>query len=76
MKVNGKLYKMSGRRTHEQSDLSGGVIEDGILICSNHFAKFNPTNGAVVEWPEAPGKVSALKSYEAKIENGAILVEI
>lgn len=69
-------YATSTLCTHEEYDLSEGFLDDGALICPNHFATFNPKDGSVVSPPDGSGDISALKSYPVKVENGEVLVDV
>ncbi len=71
-----KLFATSLRCTHENDDLSNGMLEGGNLICSFHYATFNPSTGAVVSAPEDGGDVKPLKVYDVKVENDEVLVNI
>lgn len=62
--------------THEDYDLSEGFMDDHTLICPNHFAIFNPKDGAVINPPEGSGDINPLKSYKTKVEDGEVLVDI
>ncbi len=76
MRAAGKLYATSNLCTHEQYDLAEGFIDDGNIVCPNHFAIFKPQDGSVVSNPEGSGPIGPLKSYHVKVENGDILVEV
>ncbi|MCL4327016.1 MAG: Rieske (2Fe-2S) protein [Candidatus Thermoplasmatota archaeon] len=76
MKDKGKYYATSCYCTHENYDLSEGFLDDGNLICPNHFAMFKPQDGSVVQNPEGSGDIPSLKTYHTKIENGDLMVEV
>ena len=76
MNVSGKYYATSHLCTHEQYDLSEAFIDNGTLICPNHFATFDPRDGSVLNPPEGAGDISPLRSYPVKVESGAVLVEV
>ncbi len=71
-----KFYATSLYCTHEQYDLSEGFLDNGNLICPNHFATFSPEDGSVVSPPESAGDIGPLKSYKVKVENGDVMVDI
>ncbi|EQD80687.1 Rieske [2Fe-2S] iron-sulfur domain protein, partial [mine drainage metagenome] len=75
MKVKGDYFATSHLCSHENYDLAEGFIDDGTLICPNHFATFNPKTGEVISPPEGAEEISPLKSFKTKVENGEILVE-
>ena len=76
IKIKDKIYATSCYCTHEDYDLFEGFVDDGKLICPNHFATFEPADGSVVSPPEGSGDISPLKSYKVKSENGEIFVEV
>jgi nitrite reductase/ring-hydroxylating ferredoxin subunit len=71
-----KLFATSLRCTHENDDLSGGMLEGGNLVCSFHYATFNPSTGEVISAPEDGGDVKPLKTYAVKVDNGEVMVDI
>lgn len=73
---NDKFYATSLYCTHEDYDLSEAFVDGGNIVCPNHFATFSPVDGSVVSPPESAGDIEPLKSYNIKVENGNILVEI
>ncbi|WP_337860970.1 Rieske 2Fe-2S domain-containing protein [Ferroplasma sp.] len=76
-KSNGKIYVTDLYCTHEQTALSEGFIEGCNIVCSAHFASFNLKNGNVVSGPEGDSDpIKNLKTYNIKIENGVIMVEL
>lgn len=76
MRVKDNFYATSCYCTHEDYDLADGFIDDGKLICPNHFATFEPSDGSVVSPPEGAGDISPLKSYKVKVENDEIFVDL
>lgn len=76
IREKGSFYATSVYCTHEDYDLSEGFMDEGHLICPNHFATFNPADGNVISPPEGAGDISALKSYPVKVEDGEVLVEV
>ncbi len=76
IKLSSGVYATSCYCTHESYDLSDGFIDEGKLICPNHFASFRPEDGSVLNNPEGAGSIGPLKSYRTKIESGSLMVEI
>ncbi len=76
MNVGGKFYATSHLCTHEQYDLAEGFIDDGNLVCPNHFAIFKPADGSVVSPPEGSDSIAPLESYKVKVENGEVFIEV
>ncbi len=75
IKDGGKYFATSSYCTHEDYDLSEGFMDDGDLICPNHFATFNPADGSVKSPPEGSGDISPLSSYKVKVEGGKVMVD-
>ncbi|CAC11570.1 biphenyl dioxygenase, Rieske iron-sulfur component related protein [Thermoplasma acidophilum] len=73
---DGHIYATSPYCTHEQFDLSDGFLDDHKIVCTNHFASFDPKDGSVVSPPEGAGEISPIKTYPVRIENGMILVDL
>lgn len=68
----GKIYAFSDVCSHEDSALSGGtVIDDQVIECPTHGARFNMATGKVLAAPA----VENIKSYETKLEGGEIMIE-
>ncbi len=70
-----KLFVTSPRCTHEDDDLSSGILERGVLVCSFHSASFDPSTGAVVSPPEGGGDIGPLKTYGVKMEHDDVMVD-
>jgi len=76
-KVGGKIYVTDLYCTHEQTSLSEGFIEGCNVVCSAHFASFNLKNGKVTAGPEDDSEpIKDLHSYNTKIEDGMVMVEL
>jgi nitrite reductase/ring-hydroxylating ferredoxin subunit len=71
--VDGEFFAIDDTCTHEQCSLgTEGFLDGNVIICGCHGAQFDITDGKVLSLP-APTDV---KSYETKVENGDILVNI
>jgi nitrite reductase/ring-hydroxylating ferredoxin subunit len=64
--------------THQEADLSLGIISDEIIECPLHHAKFNVTNGRVVAGPDETdtSSIKNLRTYETKVENGKVWADL
>jgi len=58
--------------THAQSALSGSPIEDGIVTCPLHGAKFDVTTGQAKSFPAT----EPVKMIEVKLEGENVLVKV
>lgn len=64
------------RCTHEDDDLSKGTLEDGKIVCSYHYATYDPSTGEVLSQPQDSGEATRLKTYAIKLVNGEVLVDL
>ncbi len=85
--VNGEYYAL-GECPHESGPLCQGIIEDTIVMCPWHSAKFDITTGKCVETPSAcrvTGNVTVgeddvsqslpdCNTYQVKVEGDDIYV--
>ena len=76
MRIKDNFYATSCYCTHENYDLSEGFIDDGNLICPNHFATFKPSTGEVVSPPEGADDIPPLSSYETRVQGDDIQVNL
>lgn len=70
--LGGKIYATDRICTHAEADLSTGfVTEDGVR-CPLHLSVFNLENGK----PQNPPAEAPLKTYNIKIDQNVIYVEV
>ena len=77
--VSGNYYAVDNMCTHFGGDLSEGILEENVVTCPNHQAKFDVTTGKVVSPPaEALGRpeIEDLPTYFVKVENQYVMVKI
>ena len=67
-----EVYASDGHCTHENVELSGGLVMDGCIECPMHNGRFNIATGKAVK---APVHVD-LKMYPAKIQDNKIMVDV
>jgi len=70
--VEGNFYAVSNRCPHLNYPLYLGSLNDKILICGFHYAKFDVTTGEVL----SPPAHEPLKTFKVKTEGSAVLVEL
>lgn len=58
--------------THEEADLSRGILMGRVVICPLHLSRFSIDTGAV----ENPPASEPLHRYELKMDGDDILVEL
>lgn len=70
---NGAYYALEDKCSHENYPLSDGEIIDGDRVeCIYHGAKFDPASGRAVALPA----IRPVKTYDVKVEDGAVLIDV
>ena len=67
-----EVFCTDGLCTHEQVDLSDGLVMDGIIECPRHNGRFDIRTGE----PKGAPVCVRLGTYPARVENGRVLVEL
>lgn len=70
--ADGRIYAFADNCTHRDFPMHAGTLEDGEVECAWHGAKFEMDSGRATRLPA----VKPLKTYEVKIEDGAIWVAV
>ncbi len=80
--MDNQLYAIDALCSHMGQDLGKGKRNNDIIICPKHHAQFNVKNGKVEKNINAIFKMitrkdaSDLNSYEIKIENNEIMINL
>lgn len=71
--VDGEIYALGGICTHEDLPLDGGEVEDGILECPWHGARYEVCTGRVCALPAT----RPLRTYPVRVApDGGVYVTI
>ena len=70
--LKGKLYATDLICTHAEADLSTGFLTDEGVRCPLHLSVFNLETGV----PQNPPATEPLKTYNVKVDNNEIFVEV
>ncbi len=70
--VDGDVYATSDVCTHEFAQLSDGFVEDGVVECPLHGARFDCRNGTCM----GPPADEDLATFPVKVEDGRVLVQV
>ena len=70
--LKGKFYATDLICTHAEADLSTGFLTDEGVRCPLHLSVFNLSDGK----PQNPPAQDALKTYNVKIDQNEIYVEV
>ena len=70
--VDGELYAVEDRCSHDDSSLAGGYLAGDNIVCPRHGATFCVRNGAVT----APPAYEGIQSFAVRIHGPNIEVEV
>jgi 3-phenylpropionate/trans-cinnamate dioxygenase ferredoxin subunit len=62
--VEGEIYALDGICTHEELPLDGGEVEDGVLECPWHGARYDVCTGRVRALPA----VRPLRTFPVRVD--------
>ena len=71
-KMQGKIFATDRTCTHEEADLSTGILTEQGVTCPLHLSVFNIENGVPQNLPAE----KSLKTYNLKIEENEIYLEV
>jgi nitrite reductase/ring-hydroxylating ferredoxin subunit len=70
--VAGEFYATDDTCTHEEYSLADGYIDDDVVECPLHMAKFSIRTGKVLSLPATED----LNAYTVKVEDGVVYVDL
>lgn len=70
--VDGDVFATSDVCTHEFAQLSDGFVEDGVIECPLHQARFDCRTGACLAGPAE----ADVQTFPVKVEDGRVLVQV
>jgi 3-phenylpropionate/trans-cinnamate dioxygenase ferredoxin subunit len=65
---DGEVYGIENRCSHENYELSEGVVEQGEIMCPEHGSRFSLSTGEPLSLPAT----QPISTFRVKIENGYI----
>ena len=71
-RIGGEVHAVSGTCTHEEADLGLGFLLEDRVTCPLHLSSFDLRTGEVLNPPAS----EPLKTFNVKIQDGSILVEV
>jgi len=77
--VNGNFYAIANRCTHQGTDLSQGKLEDNVVECPKHHARFDVTTGKLISKPKIGFLHLSAKdepTYQVKVDDENIMVKL
>jgi nitrite reductase (NADH) small subunit len=73
VQLGGHAVALENRCPHRGGPLADGIVSAGTVVCPLHAWKIDLTTGSVTN---QPGNPQCLKTFPARVEDGAIFVEI
>lgn len=70
--ADGRFFATDGLCTHEQADLTCGLVMGSLIECPKHNGRFDFVTGKA---KRVPARVD-LKTYQVRVESGAVFVLI
>lgn len=70
--VDGQVFATSDVCTHEFAQLSDGFVEEGVVECPLHGARFDCRTGECLAAPAEDN----LDTYPTKVEDGRVFVQV
>ena len=71
-RVDDQFYATDDTCTHAEASLSDGYIDDDVVECPFHSARFCIRTGEVLSLPAS----EPLKTYAVKVEGGSVFVDV
>ena len=68
----GEVFCVDDTCTHETYSLADGWVEDCVVECALHMAKFDLRTGAVL----SPPATDRIRVYEVRVQDGQVFVRI
>ncbi|MBX8635342.1 MAG: non-heme iron oxygenase ferredoxin subunit [Thermoplasmata archaeon] len=72
IRLGEEYHALDATCTHEDADLSRGILMGRTIVCPLHLSRFSVDTGEV----ENPPATEHLQKYELKVEGDDILVEL
>jgi 3-phenylpropionate/trans-cinnamate dioxygenase ferredoxin subunit len=68
--VDGAYYALEDVCTHDGGQLTGGFIENDVIVCPRHFARFSIKTGEVLAAPA----YEDVPTFEVRVASGVVQV--
>ena len=72
LRVKDDIFVLDDCCSHEDYPLSNGFIDDGLLCCSMHGAKFDPKTGE----PQSLPAYERVRTYAVRLRNNIVEIEM
>ena len=68
--IDGAYYAIEDVCTHDGGPLAEGEVEEDVVICPRHGARFSIRTGAALSFPA----VTPVETYPVRVEEGDLLI--
>lgn len=77
-RVGDSFFATEATCTHEEADLSLGILLGRVLTCPLHQAQFDIISGEVIGGPDGTDRatISQLGIFKTKVENDEVFVDL
>jgi 3-phenylpropionate/trans-cinnamate dioxygenase ferredoxin component len=69
--IAGEFYAIDDLCTHDGGELAGGAVEDHMVICPRHGARFCLRTGAAL----TPPAYEPVRTYRTRVVDGVVEIE-
>jgi 3-phenylpropionate/trans-cinnamate dioxygenase ferredoxin subunit len=69
--IAGEFYAIDDICTHDGGELAGGVVEDHMVVCPRHGARFCLRTGAAL----TPPAYEPVRTYRTRVVDGVVEIE-
>jgi 3-phenylpropionate/trans-cinnamate dioxygenase ferredoxin component len=69
--IHGTFYAIEDTCTHDGGELAGGAVEDDVVICPRHGARFCLRTGAAL----TPPAYEPVRTFETRVNDGVVEVK-
>ncbi len=68
--VDGHIYALEDRCSHQDYPLSAGELEDGQIECSFHGARFDACSGRATQLPA----ITPVRTFEVQVRDDSVYI--
>ncbi len=70
--VEGQVYALEDRCSHQDYPLSGGELEDGQIECPFHGARFDACSGRATQLPA----IVPVRTFDVEVRDGDVYIRL
>lgn len=70
--VEGEIYALEDRCSHQDYPLSAGDVEDGQIECAFHGARFDVCTGRATQLPA----ITPVRTFDVEVRDGGVYLKL